>query len=120
METYRPSLAPSFRALLEQRAATLRQLLRHETDGLAGEHEVQDFKDVASGDSNAVIDEAQSAQAAVELEQIGEALRRIADGSYGLCIDCGDPIDLRRLAAMPATSVCTSCQSARELRRRNV
>src|SRR4051812_18195831 len=31
--------------------------------------------------------------------------------TYGLCLDCREPIDLRRLSAMPATPYCASCQS---------
>ncbi len=42
------------------------------------------------------------------------ALRRVDEGSYGLCLDCGEPIDERRLAALPATPFCTACQAIHE------
>lgn len=116
MNSYQPAMAGQFRSLLEARAERLRDILRHEADAVTpdGGHEVQDFKDIASGDLAAAVDDAQAAHAAQELEQLGAALRRIAEGSYGQCVDCGDAIDLRRLTAMPSTAVCTPCQAVRE------
>jgi len=43
------------------------------------------------------------------LEQIGAALARINDGSYGRCTACGKPIAEERLEALPYTSVCRDC-----------
>ena len=42
------------------------------------------------------------------------ALERIVAGAYGVCVDCGQPIELQRLLAMPAARRCMACQSARE------
>jgi hypothetical protein len=39
---------------------------------------------------------------------------RIANGSFGRCMECGEPIDLLRLAAVPTSAYCTACQSLRE------
>lgn len=44
------------------------------------------------------------------------ALRRIADGSYGICRDCGDPIPQARLLAIPVAIRCSTCQRAYEQR----
>ena len=44
-----------------------------------------------------------------EIGQIREALRRIAQGSYGVCVQCGEPIDPKRLAALPTATRCISC-----------
>ena len=49
-----------------------------------------------------------------ELHDIDAALARIADGSYGTCIDCDIDIDYRRLQAQPAAIRCVECQSKRE------
>jgi DnaK suppressor protein len=75
---------------------------------------VQDFKDVAAEESRAVVDEVTHAHARQELVQVAAALRRIAEGNYGLCQDCGESIDARRLCALPATPYCTACQSIHE------
>ena len=38
------------------------------------------------------------------------ALRRIDQGTYGACRDCGEPIAKARLEAIPWTRVCISCK----------
>ena len=49
-----------------------------------------------------------------ELVAIDEALQRIADGSYGLCVDCGASIATARLHANPVAMRCIDCQSRLE------
>lgn len=41
-----------------------------------------------------------------ELEDLRAALRRLAEGTYGLCVACGRPIAPERLEALPATPYC--------------
>jgi DnaK suppressor protein len=45
---------------------------------------------------------------------IDEALRRIADGTYGKCQKCGKTIQRARLAAVPHARLCIQCKSAEE------
>lgn len=52
------------------------------------------------------------------LYQIDEALKRIDDGSYGLCESCGKPITMSRLRAVPYASMCITCQRAKEQKKR--
>jgi|SRR5208282_2102353 len=44
-----------------------------------------------------------------EIRQIREALQRIGQGSYGVCAQCGEAIDPRRLRALPTATRCISC-----------
>jgi len=44
-----------------------------------------------------------------EVRQIREALRRIAQGGYGVCAQCGEPIDPKRLKALPTATRCIAC-----------
>lgn len=44
-----------------------------------------------------------------ELYLINDALDRIADGSYGYCENCGDPISSKRLIALPFAKLCIDC-----------
>ena len=54
------------------------------------------------------------AQAAREhLADIDAALARLADGSYGVCQACGQPIGAERLAARPAARTCIGCTRRR-------
>jgi DnaK suppressor protein len=48
----------------------------------------------------------------VELRDIVAALRRLAEGSYGICDDCGEEIAYERLDAHPAASRCMSMSGA--------
>jgi RNA polymerase-binding transcription factor len=48
------------------------------------------------------------------ITKIDEALGRIADGSYGVCEDCGGPIGVERLRARPVTTLCIACKSEQE------
>ena len=48
------------------------------------------------------------------LNQIETALRRIAEGNYGDCFDCGAEIAEARLRALPFALRCRECQDARE------
>jgi DnaK suppressor protein len=49
-----------------------------------------------------------------EIEEIDRALTRIANGDYGRCEVCDQPIPLARLEALPAVAVCLPCAQARE------
>jgi DnaK suppressor protein len=117
MKTFHSGLAVEFDQLLARREQELCAVLRaREAQCETGEirSDVNDFKDIATGDSIAAVDEVQAEHAAHELEQVLTARRRLYDHRYGDCLDCGEPIDLRRLTAMPATPYCTFCQEAHE------
>ena len=49
-----------------------------------------------------------------EILQIDAALARIDAGEYGICRDCGNDIDPRRLSALPYALYCTECAAQRE------
>ncbi len=48
------------------------------------------------------------------LYTIDEALKRVEDGTYGSCTECGKQIPKRRLDALPHTELCIACQSKTE------
>ena len=50
-----------------------------------------------------------SESTAAEISQINRALKRIEEGVYGQCIVCGQPIDERRLEALPQSDRCIRC-----------
>lgn len=51
-----------------------------------------------------------------DMVQIDRALDRVAEGRYGLCEDCHQPIPPKRLEVRPTATLCVSCQSQREAR----
>jgi DnaK suppressor protein len=52
-----------------------------------------------------------------EIRAIDEALERIERGEYGTCSDCGEPIPIERLEALPTATTCVQCTEDREGRR---
>jgi DnaK suppressor protein len=44
-----------------------------------------------------------------EIRRIEAALKRIAEGTYGVCAQCGADIDPKRLVALPTATRCISC-----------
>ncbi len=95
--------------LLEERGRyiTSATRLKAEADSLVEEREpgdVQFDEESGEGDTLAVERErdlALSAQARDAVEQIDAALRRIDEGTYGVCIASGKPIPRQRLNAIP-------------------
>jgi DnaK suppressor protein len=55
-----------------------------------------------------------STQKSRALNRINIALRRIDSGLFGVCSECGEPINLKRLEAMPWTTYCLRCQEEQE------
>jgi DnaK suppressor protein len=50
------------------------------------------------------------------LLQTERALAKIADGTYGVCESCGNPIGKMRLQAFPRATLCMSCKQRQERR----
>lgn len=48
------------------------------------------------------------------LREIEDALRRIEEGTYGICVACGRPIDPERLEAVPYATLCIEDKRAQE------
>ena len=51
-----------------------------------------------------------------ELSDIEQALRRIDQGRYGMCLSCGGPLGMQRLRAIPEARYCLTCSGQRETR----
>ena len=47
------------------------------------------------------------------LSQVATALEKIQDGTYGTCAECGKPIPVARLEALPSATLCVACASSR-------
>ena len=47
------------------------------------------------------------------LSKVVVALEKIEDGTYGTCADCGKPIPVARLDALPSATLCVACASSR-------
>ncbi len=52
-----------------------------------------------------------------KLRSIDSALRRIEEGTYGYCQECGEPIEEGRLMAKPFAVLCVRCKEEKERKR---
>ncbi|MEK7160835.1 MAG: TraR/DksA C4-type zinc finger protein [Patescibacteria group bacterium] len=88
---------------------------------LKGDYDTKfpDFGVNQSSDEEAVevaaYDSALPVEYALELRlaDINVALEKIKQDQYGLCVKCGQPIDERRLGAMPEARSCLDCEKKR-------
>ena len=76
--------------------------------------EVHDTGDEALADLVADVDNAEVTRDLAEVRELGAARARIADGSYGVCADCGVDIPVERLRAQLAALRCIACQERHE------
>ena len=125
-----PELGPAGRAAIGERLAQRQRELRAEIAGqlrtqddprLVGlRNRLEDTDDWAAADAMANMDIASVSHILAELSGVEGALARLAEGTYGECIDCGVDIPLARLAAYPAAQRCVSCQEAAEAQQRRL
>ena len=57
-----------------------------------------------------------ASQYRVRLEMVTQGLKRIKDTSFGRCAECENPIEEKRLQAMPSARYCIRCQEHLEHR----
>ena len=115
----------AFAQRLQERRRALIVEIRQEIEEGDDEHSValrDQFDDLDPHDDRAVSDWvrdvgiAQVVRDTRELDDVEAALRRVADQSYGACVDCGKAIPRARLEASPAALRCVPCQEKVEAR----
>lgn len=115
----RSAAAAQVRAVLQEREGRLRAEVEATRSRGAGDptrvaREATDRGEDAETQVESGINDAEVARDVAELREIGEALARLDAGRYGLCKDCDEAIDTRRLAAEPFAIRCTACQGRLE------
>ena len=109
LEQVREELRRRRRVILE----TVRRE-RAELEGLRAAERDPEFEEGAQSDHEQYTLASLSASQQRELAAISGALTRIDDGGYGLCADCQQGIDPRRLRALPTALLCADCARRRE------
>lgn len=79
---------------------------------------VEDPIDEATSSQNKATALEENSFASGTLIQVEDALRRIEEGTYGYCLDCGRAIEPARLDAVPWTPYCLEDQQKRDARSR--
>ena len=97
--------------LLKQREAILNKSKRLKEDSYTlGTDGIQDMADAASNAYNADILMSLSDNDRNMVKEIDSALDKIANGTYGICEECDEPISEKRLEANPVARYCITCK----------
>ncbi len=101
--------------LLERRERLFRQVTEAEMS--SRERDLEATQDPADMAANAYTKELLISMSANDrglLALIDEALLRIEGGKYGDCVNCGEPVQEKRLEAVPWARYCLKCQDLQE------
>lgn len=107
-------------SLIEERRRALAEEIRADVARMrAGPYaqaagSTPDAGDASLADLLTDLGEAETSRDVQELRALDAAHRRLADGGYGVCIDCGGDVGVERLRAEPAAPRCTECQRRHE------
>lgn len=83
------------------------RLARIKTD--AGQEHSPDSEEQAQERENDEVVDAIGDETQQSIREVTRALRRLEDGTYGLCGSCGKPIAVARLNALPEATRCMDC-----------
>jgi DnaK suppressor protein len=101
--------------LLAKERELLSGILRVQSDGRdATPAGAQDMADQADECYNKESLFQQSSSARDLLVLVQAALRRAEAGDFGLCVECGEPLNKKRLDALPWAHLCVTCQQREE------
>jgi DnaK suppressor protein len=107
------------RKMLEDRRRDLAQDVKVRVRGARAEHFTDrqsiDEGEISELDTQDEIEFALIQMKAETLHKIDAALRRLDEGSYGDCFQCGEAIAAARLRALPFAVRCKDCEEAREM-----
>ena len=107
-------------ALIDSKNEILTQLAANSSDvkQIIETMETKDSIDLASDTIDGTLLETLNEKDLNRIKLIDNALTRIEQGRYGLCVKCGKPIAQARLEAIPYALMCIECKSEEERRNR--
>ena len=73
-----------------------------------------DNADLSTMDMNEVVDYSLLEMKYEQYKDIADAFRRLQGGTYGLCEECGEEIDIKRLEVNPLARYCIACKTLKE------
>lgn len=99
----------------DQRHAALRQRLGELEGRLAGVTRditktlSSDFAEQATERENDDVLEEIARETQISIHHLKAALQRLDDGTYGICVSCGEDISAARLRVIPEATLCVDC-----------
>ena len=105
-----------FRELLEtKRNAVVENAKKTLTDNMVLDpNDLPDEMDLASSEYLQSFEFRLRGREKAHLAKLDLALRKIDDGSFGICTECEEPINKKRLEARPETQLCIRCKEDQE------
>jgi RNA polymerase-binding transcription factor len=104
--------------LLQRRRQLDRRLDEHHGGQSRADHAreliMQDVREAAQREGERELDMAIGEHERRELGGVNQALTRIREGRYGVCVDCGNDIPFERLKVEPQALRCVDCERQRE------
>lgn len=100
--------------LVRKKLSLTDMVVRTEGYGREKEPAIQDVADMAVESYTKEFMFGKSSGDRAVLQLIQEALERIEDKSFGSCVHCGEPIQPKRLEAVPWAPFCLRCQGLQE------
>ena len=108
-------MEPYRHMLLELKQKLVRDvLLNQEASNESNDGDVLDLADQASDSYDKDLANSLSETERARLSAVEKALKRVEEGTYGLCEDCAKPIPLPRLKVLPFAKLCVNCQQSEE------
>ena len=106
-----------FKNLLDDQLQTLMKEASETIEGMSDEKERENFPDTtdrasAESDRNFLLRIRERER--LLILKVRAALKRIEDGTFGICESCGGKISIARLKARPVTTFCIACKTEAE------
>ncbi|MCH2206325.1 MAG: TraR/DksA family transcriptional regulator [Lentisphaerales bacterium] len=112
---YRGEKRKRYEALTELRDQLIEDVAMLSGETLGVEHNAgEDMADIGSDNFQREIGLNVASEEGKKIFLINDALRRLENGTYGKCIDCGNQIQSGRLDAIPYAKLCLKCKAVRE------
>jgi len=86
----------------------------YESSKEIGQDGIQDIGDEAANIYNKQILLSLNENERIRLQEVDDALDRLANGTYGICEECGGPVGLKRLEVRPVAKYCVPCKTKLE------
>jgi DnaK suppressor protein len=110
-QDFKSILTRSLDDLLSEKEKNTHGLTFYKDDG-------GDYSDLASLDTDSNLDFRFRERESRLAEKIASALRKIEDGTFGICEECGRRISEKRLMARPIARLCIKCKEKEETEER--
>lgn len=107
MKTYKTMLQQKINELLSEAGKTVSEMTN-------GKENYPDPNDRASLESDRNFELRIRDRERKLILKMQEAIKRIDDGTFGICEVCGGPISEKRLMARPVTTLCIECKTKQE------